>query len=167
VSDATLPLCDDEPWNQRPAPPPRSATGEPMRSVYHRVMHRIPIFSAPGVHAAFVYAPLGHSVRQEPCIDCGDLGFLTAWQEYQFLDEDRSRDPKGRQYKVESREIDLCEACGHALQGLPLGIRWKRSKERAAVLGRCIRALEAVGYTEAADALRAVQTAKRAAKGAL
>lgn len=43
-----------------------------------------------------------------------------------------------------------------ALLALPIGQRWHRSRKKAAVLARCIRALEAVGHGKAVEALRAL-----------
>lgn len=155
MSDLTIARVDDEPWNARPEPITLPAV-VPILSIHDRVRRGIPIFSAPGVHAAFVYSPVGDSVRQEPCCDCGDLGFLTAWVELRYVGATSER-----QYKPVERAIDLCEACNRALEALPLGVRWQRSKERMAVVGRCIRALDSVGDTEAADALRAIQEGRR------
>lgn len=148
MRDPTLATCDAEPWNApmvREAPAPMVV---PLISVQERVLRRIPIFSSPGVHAPFVYDVVGVSTQPEPCEDCAEVATTEGWQEYEW-----SAAEKERRY-IPRRNHRLCEACGGALRGLPIGQRWQRSKKKAAVLARCIRALAAVGYTEAVEALR-------------
>lgn len=155
MKDPTFAHCDDEPWNQRPDPPQPAPAAEPLHSVHHCVARRIPIFSAPGVHAQFVYSVVGYSLKPEPCDDCAGLGMLEAWQEYEW-------NPSTSELRYVPRQnVDLCEACGAALRALPLGQRWQRSRKKAAVLARCIRALEAVGHAEAVEALRSLPGAGR------
>ena len=148
MSDPTLATCDDEPWNAgSPASPPAPPVPH-APSVYHCVTRRIPIYSSPGVHAPFVYDVLGVSREAYPCDDCADLAVVEAWQEWEWC-------PRTSELCYLPRQcFDLCEACGDALRALPIGQRWQRSKKKAAVLARCIRALAAVGYTEAVEALR-------------
>lgn len=162
MSDPTLAVCDDEPWNQPGECPAATLPKLPARgahkkrrsgpkdvaelSVYERVMRRIPIYSAPGINAGYVYSVSGVSTAQESCLDCADMAILAAWQEYEWCAKERRYLPR--------RCVDLCEACGLALESLPLGEKWQRSRKKAAVLARCIRSLEAVGHTEAAAALR-------------
>lgn len=152
MADASLATINDESWNIDGAV--NCTTRENVRvaslhSVYECVMRRIPIRSAPGAHAPYVYSVSGVSTAQEACLDCADIGIVASWQEYEWRPDEQRYRPR--------RCIDLCEACGIALEALPLGQRWVRSKAKAAVLKRCIRALERVGYPEAADALRALQ----------
>ena len=147
MGDTTLAHCDEEPWNQQPSLPPAKPSTTALHSVYVRVTRGIPIFSAPGVHAAFVYDVCGTSLAPQTCEDCAGVGLTEMWQEWEWADTKQQR------YLVR-RCFVLCEACGEALKGLPLGQRWHRSKKKAAVLARCIRALEAVGHHEAVTALR-------------
>lgn len=150
MTDATIVTIDHEPWNQRPAPVPIAPTVEPLHTVYHRVTRRIPIFSAPGVHAAFVYDACGTSVKPGPCEDCAGIGITEMWQEWEW------KPGTCRFDYLPTRCFALCEACGGALLALPIGQRWHRSRKKAAVLARCIRALDAVGHGKAVEALRAL-----------
>lgn len=173
--DPTLHRCDDEPWNQRPDPPPVSPS--PILSLHERIRRRIPIFAADGGPARWVYCcHSGPSHAPDECLDCGALARTFSWCEYEYKPNHTVTVPGWnpvqyvyngppevivRDYRVVERTIDLCAACSRALEALPLGTRWKRSRERMAVLGRCIRALEAVGDAEAVRVLQSLQEQRR------
>ena len=133
MSDPTLAMVDDEPWNKTPTEQRRSLlafkTPEPVAietalSIYERVCRGMQILAKDGNHAEYVYDRSGVSTGPTSCERCDAHCICVMWHEWRWM----PIAPSERKYDV-VRMFFLCNTCSSKLKGLPLGERWKGKGE--------------------------------------
>lgn len=120
MSDDTFATLDDEPWNQTPDPAPARVVQLASKlSVYQKIMRCVPIRTASGAHAEYVYDVSGYyNGREEVCHGCDSRDACDMWHEWKYAPE-----KEGRQYAVQ-RMLTVCKQCVDTIKALPLGTRF-------------------------------------------
>lgn len=92
-------------------------------SVYQQIMRCVPIRTATGAHAEYVYDVSGYyNGRDEVCHGCGARGACDMWHEWKYAPA-LATENHGRQYAVQ-RMLKVCKQCVNAIKALPLGTRF-------------------------------------------
>lgn len=119
MADDIIATLDDEPWNQTPdRAPARVVQLASKLTVYEKIMRCVPIRTASGAHAEYVYDVSGYYNGVEVCHGCGARGACDMWHEWKYAPA-----KEGRQYAVQ-RMLTVCKQCVSAIRALPIGERW-------------------------------------------